>query len=328
MTPRTTRPLVLLAMLMLATAAHAGADLGVAGFSDFLVALRGADASGENFALGQAEVDLSADWQSRTVVDVAVAYDAGAESFGLGALTATFQLTDEQSGLFGSQDWGASMALGKFDVPFGLDYNYYPSLERRFVSAPLAVSEVHGFWNDVGVQATVDGPYASATMFAVNGFGCQRRGVTRAGEDLSRSLGGRAGVRPASWLELGASGAVFLLTDGEGRTSNLVGADMQVNVGRWHARAEGMWQAVGETEDYTSHHWGAYAQAVYEVDRAFGGVRYDLDHPDGAYGVEATHLSAVAGWRWRDGVEMRLEHSSVLTGEGDDAAWLQVVMGF
>lgn len=321
-------------MIMVATLAagvsrpaHAMPAFSASGFGDFLVSLSGDDARAENFALGQVEVDLGASWESRTTVDLAVAYDPEAEAFGLGALTAAFLLNDPSTPwLAGQTGWAATLSVGRFDVPFGVDHRHYASPDRRFVTVPLAVDGIHGCWNDVGVKADLDGPAGNAMVFAVNGFGCRWRGVSRSREEVARSLGGRLGLKPASSLELGASAALFYLEDGI-RTANLVGVDLS-----WQARAiafrgELFWQSVAEDQEALARHHGGYAQALYQATRFYGGLRYDVDHPSHSVGILTSQLVQVLGWHWRPGVQLRLEHRHVLE-RAESAAWLQMVVAY
>ena len=209
------------------------ASVEIVGFADFWYVLRQAEEEGNDFEIGQVEVDLETVIDERIVVGVAVAYDPGGETFGLGAFTVDFHLFGSEGDHFrpvGGVDHSGIM-VGQFDVPFGVDWNVYPSIDRKLVSGPLVVESTHDFWNDYGVQGYVETERVNGVVYVTNGFGYE--GADEAGEpaevEMKVSVGVRVGVKPNEMIEIGGSYAGFLDGDDE-QDMSLMGAGCAVRV--------------------------------------------------------------------------------------------------
>ncbi|NQU06180.1 MAG: hypothetical protein HQ568_08820, partial [Calditrichaeota bacterium] len=101
------------------------------------------DTNGTGF--GQLEIDLEAEVAENIVIASAICYDAESEAFGSGALVIDFHLFGSEGSHFRpAQNVDHSgIIVGQFDVPFGIDLNYYPSIDRKLVSGPLVVGNTH-----------------------------------------------------------------------------------------------------------------------------------------------------------------------------------------
>ena len=115
--------------------------LELSGFADILWQIHDPEFGTETFALGQAEIDLATSLEDRIDVEMAVAYDPDAGSFGLGALVMDFRLFGDPESHFFSFDGvdHAGLVIGQMDVPFGIDWMVYPSIDRKLITGPLVV---------------------------------------------------------------------------------------------------------------------------------------------------------------------------------------------
>ncbi|MBU0509414.1 hypothetical protein KKH27_11350 [bacterium] len=141
----------------------------ISGFLDGIYAIHPDNGRASNAYLNQVEIDLQRRLGDRAEVCVAVAYD---ESFGIGAATMSYAFRSvevedgEPSPLI--SNWTAS--VGQFDVPFGLDYGRYASVDRPSVSEPEVCGATHGNWNDVGLLTTVMTRFGSLDAWTVKGM--------------------------------------------------------------------------------------------------------------------------------------------------------------
>ncbi|MFZ5433914.1 MAG: hypothetical protein ACOZB3_09090, partial [Calditrichota bacterium] len=98
-----------------------------------------------------------------------VAFD---ESFTIGVATMSYSLIrnesedEDASPFFGN--WTAT--AGQFDVPFGLDYHKYASVDRLTVTQPLICEQSHGGWNDIGLLNTLETEIGSLDAWVVKGI--------------------------------------------------------------------------------------------------------------------------------------------------------------
>lgn len=307
-----------------------GAGEGVAespalsGFGDFWTANRG-----DPFRFGQVEIDLETRIGDRLDLSAAVAFDG--EDFGLGNFTLDFPLVGREGHFFASEPiLRSGIAAGQFDVPFGLDWQFFPAPERKLVSAPLVVERTHGLWNDCGVQGYLETARFEVVAYAVNGFGHELEGEVT---ETRVSLGSRVGIRPIYRpsgegrlypdLEVGSSGALFLTPDGQVEMV-LVGMDGQFRLGRFSALGEYIYHRLGMAGGRESSNSGFYGQGVWEWERYFLVSRYGQFKEAG--GTQARRLSLGAGWVVQEGCELRLEEQ---LNEGEkDLALLQLVVEF
>jgi len=128
--------------------------LQIYGFGDLLANFQ-KENDGETFNIGQAEVDLESDLTDKFSMALAIAYDEG--NFTIGAFTADYNIwsaSETTPSLWGIEN--VTIGGGQFDVPFGIDYHVYPSIDHKLVSTPLVVESTHDSWNDLGGYATAE----------------------------------------------------------------------------------------------------------------------------------------------------------------------------
>lgn len=129
--------------------------------------------------------------------------------------------------------------LGRFDVPFGLDYLYFATPDRETITPPLITDYImDGGWNDDGARLYGSYKFLDYSVFTTNGFN----------EGLA--YGGRVGFYPLrnpfrlhkeitdKLLEIGVSFAVDDSKKVFSQDENLLGFDGQFTLGPVEVRGE------------------------------------------------------------------------------------------
>lgn len=308
------------------------APIEVTGFLDVLYRTDEAAVSRRDFRLGQVELDFSACTSDHSCACVAVAYDPETSTFGLGAATLEFLLAGQGSDCRHHYDkWErAGVVIGQFDVPFGIDWLVYPSVDRLTVSAPDVVGSTHAGWNEVGVGFFIEAPRYTLRSWLVNGFDAE---LPAAGDDPIRlatgsGYGARASALPVAGLEIGASAAGFT-TPLEGQAMWLAGCDLQATRGTWELKAEfiGHHRDFGAAGRFTHRGW--YVQGTHELPGWHLFARYDrIDAAPPAAGAQPAPDSEAlvlgAGVKMAPPAGLRLEYRVGLdeaNDEADDDRW-------
>ncbi|MHB9027302.1 MAG: hypothetical protein ACYC9O_00885 [Candidatus Latescibacterota bacterium] len=289
----------------------------ISGFGDVYSAAP-LDSAGTSFALGQAEVDVYATLTHNISASAALAYDGAAGAFGPGEFFVEFRLFGaEENHLRPSRGvTHCGIMAGQFDVPFGIDWEVYASIDRKLVTPPLVVENAHGLWNDTGVQGHAANDYFSGVLFAVNGFGYDD-------VRMRYAAGGRFGIKPLSFLEIGGSYAGFVRPGGN-LGMDLTGGDARIGWRGLHLKGEYITRKTGFTAVETTD-FGYYAEGIFQFGRFFGAARYDSYNPSDA--EEITRTSFGGGWVITDGCELRFEYQ-LRPDEEEDVTFLQVAAGF
>ncbi|MFC1563503.1 hypothetical protein ACFL6G_01145 [candidate division KSB1 bacterium] len=296
------------------------APLEITGFADYYT-IRGVERTEESsYQFGQVEVDLETNIDEKVVIGAAIAFDPGSETFGMGAFTVDFRLFGNEEGHFrtGSDVNTSGIMIGQFDVPFGLDWQVYPSIDRKLVTGPVAVENLHDYWNDYGFQAYIDTRYFNAVVYGTNGFGYDD-------VDLNLSMGGRFGFRPHESLEIGSSYASFMNENNKSDMS-LLGFDAQFSYDAFSFKSEYITRKNGLLGGHTLTSTGYYAQGLYDFGKYFIVSRYGRFDPDKDGNDYFTRLSAGGGYVILDGCELRLEYQ--VNNMEDNRMYMQLAVGF
>ncbi|MEE9553963.1 MAG: hypothetical protein V3W18_06655 [candidate division Zixibacteria bacterium] len=322
--------------------------LEITGFGDLFTAFYKGDETNNDFEIGQVEVDLETNIDEKIIIGAAIAYDAESETFGLGAFTVDIHLFDIDAGHFRPINGidHSGVIIGQFDIPIGIDWYVYPSIDRKLVSAPLAATMTHDGWNDYGIQGYVDTRYFNAVVYGVNGFGYQTAydsigtflGYNEWGYDpedptldiqdseMKFSFGGRIGVKPHELVEIGGSYGGFANQEDK-LDMALTGFDIQFHYENFALKGEYISHKIGIADDNEQINSGYYGQGTYDFSNYFVVARYGEFDPY-LEGVDnLTRFSAGIGWRLLEGCETRLEYQKN-SEENTDVTYLQLVVGF
>ena len=132
---------------------------------------------------------------------------------------------------------GFHVQVGRFDVPFGNDWQFFASKDSVSISRPLTTDTImEGGLNDVGLRVLGNDGTFNFNAFALRGFGQGRTtggrlGLTPFGNPFSLKEG-----RAPKTLELGWSW--FQNASGQRHTEVAWAADAEVRLSAWSLRAE------------------------------------------------------------------------------------------
>ncbi len=312
--------------------AVSGSEPDITGFFDVTGTYRDSQDDKADFGLGQAEIDIDSDLSPTAAVAVAIAYNSQDGVFELGCAEIGINLCADENGFFSSVD----VTAGQFDVPFGIDYNWYPSVDRKLVTPPLAVDLTHGGWNDMGLRVNVTSSDVNLVVFGVNGFESSFEVIDDArslatglavGEEINTTpagaFGGRVGLTPAPNFEVGGSFAVGVNEFGDSEMV-LAGGDMQWSIRQLDLKGEYVFHSLNRSLVEETNQ-GYYGQATCNFARSFLVGRYGSFRPQGIDWYYRYSLGA--GYAVSNGVELRFE-SAICENSDENTNILQLVAGF
>jgi hypothetical protein len=226
----------------------------------------------DDFHVGSAEVDAALELTPFVTVSNAIAFSGDEDEFALPAFVIDCGLAGEgerypfQSKLLTK----SGVTFGRFNVPFGISYLEYPSVENPFVSPPRAVLATHAAWNDIGVQGYAVGRYFTALGYVVNGPDHPVSPTARA--PSRTAAGGRLSGKLDERFEGGGSAAWVVAR--EGVVTFFAGADLSATWGPLDVRGEYLLRHE-RVEGLPELTHGAYGRAVLTLGPAFLMGRYD-----------------------------------------------------
>ena len=191
--------------------------------------------------IGPVELDLEWEYGENFSVAGALVFEDGAADVGVAFIDYHYHQSSHSISPRGRifYDPGFHVQLGRFDVPFGLDYLYFATPDRETITPPLIADYVmDGGWNDDGARFYGSYKFLDYSIFTTNGFN----------EGLA--YGGRLGFYPLrnpfrlhkeitdKLLEIGVSFAVDDSKKIFTRDENLLGFDGQFTLGPVEIRGE------------------------------------------------------------------------------------------
>lgn len=193
------------------------------------------------FKLGKFEIDLEHNYKENFQVAAALVFQKGAE---LDVGFIDYHLFGSPISLRGRlfQDEGLHLQVGKFDVPFGNDWQHFAAIDSIPVTPPLTTEMVmDGGYNDEGVRILYNSIWLNATLYMLDG-------IEEKYSYGGNSYGGRVGFTPFNnpYLIKSRSLPIFELgfayiydTDNEGRLSErLYACDVESKVSFFFVQAE------------------------------------------------------------------------------------------
>lgn len=324
--------------------------LKIGGFGDIYATSSQNKGQKDDFRMGQMEIALETNIDEKIIIGAAVAYDKETSSFALGAFTVDFHLFGSDGSHFRPANGidHSGILVGQFDVPFGIDWEGYASIDRRLVTAPLAVELTHHAWNDDGVQGYIDAKWFNVVIFGVNGFAYQAAyhsdgqflGYAGFGYDVAddaleirdanirMAAGGRAGIKPLQNLEIGSSYADFV-NDRNKNDMSLLGLDLKYELSGFSGKGEYIVHQLGIAGENSTKNTGYYGEGSYSFGWFYLVTRFSQFQPDPDIDNlgDMSQLSLGGGWVVRQGCELRLEHQ-INSGQSNDILFTQLVVGF
>lgn len=301
--------------------------IDISGFGDLNSQIVENNSSDQRVQIGQAEIDIEATIGEKVILAIAIAYAPDTETFGLGQFAIDIPLysNDETHFYYSKEIDRAGFMVGLFDVPFGIDWKVYPSIDRKLISIPLAVEFIHNCWNNYGVQIYAENHYLNSVVYLTNGFdsGIYAQAEIPMSVIIDMAMGGRLGFKPFGIIEIGASHATMF--DLESRISSILyGADIQIDYKKFSLKGEYL---INEVELFNYESNGFYVTGIYNFDPIFLVARYDQFSTVSPERNEKNRGCLGAGWVILDGFEMRYEYQ-VSLNNNVNASYLQLVLGF
>jgi hypothetical protein len=306
-----------------------------------------------DFQVGQAVVNLASELQTRISANLQIAYNLDEEvDIGQAYVDMNVFKWDgrPRRNTLGVID--AGFRMGQFDVPFGLDWRVYSSMDRELVSLPTVIGNTHRGWNDVGVMFYGNTTWSNWAIFAVNGFGTspalrlpsRYASTSLAAAELpaagnfgsvapTEAFGARGGIVVNENIEFGTSfGAGY--TDDDEQDETLWAFDVTARFEQLEVKGEFISQERHRTTNNESVR-GYYIQGVWNQGPFYGVVRQDTYNPDGTvvYPFETVADGSLycasfgGGYRFGPDAQLRLEYQ-LAEGSSNDIVYVQTAVAF
>lgn len=303
-----------------------GSQLTISGFGDLIFHTNGLD----GFTINQVELGIGNSIGDFVSVETAIAFDPDSETFGLGAFIIDLRLFGNEGDHLRVKNGidHSGILIGQFDIPFGLDWQVYPSVDRKLISTPIVVEESHNAWNDHGILGYVENQRFNAVAFRTNGFGYEIEPASGdpVSIELDYSLGGRLGLFLGHSVEVGFSGAGFF-NDENQVDMNLQGFDLQFEYRLFELRGEYIIKEFNLIENVTHTCSGYYVEGLVDRGNYFLNARYDHFSEGDLHSENIRRLSTGIGWPLAKGLELRLVYQSSLEAS-ESGGFLQLVPSF
>ncbi len=306
----------------------ASSPIGISGFGDFYSVAGPGSPDRDMVQIGQVEVDLETSIGESIAVGAALAYDSDSGNLGLGAFTIDLLLFGNDGVAFRKTDRANKIGViaGQLDVPFGVDWQVYPSIDRKLIAAPIAVGNTHNSWNDYGVQLYVEDDRYNAVLYTTNGFNYEKE--TASGDQIifesSAAIGGRLGFAVKGNIEIGSSHAGFF-DENSDLGMGLHAVDIQAHFQQLSFKGEYILHRAELSGGDSVESTGFYAQGLYDFGQHYLVARMDEFQPDANADILKS-LSLGGGWVLLEGAEIRLEYQ--INNPNDNRSLLQFVVGF
>jgi hypothetical protein len=265
--------------------------------------------------IGQVELDVGRELGGHSRVDLALVQGDGQIEIGWATIA-----YDWLGGADQDRDgfWQhVASTVGLMDVPFGLDYEVYSSIDRRSVTQPSVVPYTFDSWSDIGALGTFGSRLGVLDVYAVKGFDSRVwTGEEAVNEDVAAddehwaicspaiSAGARWNMPLNAHVETGLSAAHGWLAN-QRTAMDLLGAHARFTWSTLALKAEAIQHVHGETLQQEIAR-GAYAEAVESLGRFYGVARYDYVEIEGTPEVRA--CSVGAGVHLLEHIQLRSEY--------------------
>jgi len=323
--------LFLFSQLFFSTPIKAQIDISgffdAAGISNFL------DTKKNEFMINQFELDFSYLHKSHFSVGSAVAYNNETQNVELAMAFIHYSFEGgpaKHPRRVETYDHSA-LLIGKFDMPFGLDYLSYASIDRSTFTQPLVIEKTIAGWNDIGIDYHLFTGKLKFDVWGVNGF---REGL---------GLGGNIRYRFFPFLELGTSYSADV--NNFKRVNDwLSGVDILIDTKIFQIKSEFLWmkgvyEGIPDSVLNNNMHHGGYIQLLTDLKEwtslpffltlRLGGWQC-TGETDGFIDEAQRRYTATVGYGLHENLSIRLEVSinTFEVSETETLGILQAVVGF
>ena len=312
-------------------AVNTTAQMEISGFFDVIGINKLPTKETKQFYINQFELDVSYENRSHYSVGTAVAYNSNSGQMEL-AMAFIHYAFDDSRGKHPRREEvyeHSALQIGKFDMPFGLDYLSYASPDRPTISQPLVIEKTIAGWNDVGIDFHVFFEKLKFDVWAVNGF---KEGI---------SFGGNIRYKFFPFLEIGFSHSADI-KDLKQINDWLSGIDLQILTDIIEIKSEFLWMKgvyEGKPDEVLNDemHYGGYIQILTRSEKLIsfpifltlraGG--WECDSTNKELNDSQKRYSATLGYDFDDNISIRTEIvANKLTGKNTTQGFIQLVISF
>lgn len=320
--------------IFLTVAEQSIAQTELTGFFDVYNSYEFQEEAYSGFQINQFELDISYSYKKCLSLGTALAYNVDSEQLELAMAYLHYNIFNESVAhpRREEEDEHSGIIIGKFDLPFGLDYLNFASPDRPVFSAPLVLEKTLGGRNDIGVNYHLVSENYKVNFCVVNGF---NDGV---------ALGTGIKINVVDFLQLGASYTSDFKSVDE-QANWVGGVDLMAEVGPVELKSEYIWTnglLDGEQDESGAEgvNEGLYLQALIQLESMtnlpfFLTLRYGFwnasyDYVENGTDDKQNRITVGLGYQIAESCSIRGE---ILSGQvnSDDRnlkATLQLVTGF
>ncbi|MCP4570978.1 MAG: hypothetical protein GY838_01375 [bacterium] len=294
----------------------------VSGFADLVATTEPTSAEDPHWRINQVELGFETLISPRVGIFMAPGWDG--EAFSLASVYIQFEEHSTDEYVFSRHLTGVGFIAGRFDVPFGIDWLTYPSIDRPLITTPTSVLGTHGAWNADGIMFLGCHQWLNLIVQATGGSHMERPApgggtVVWSGRHAE---GGRLGFCPLEGFSCG--GSVAIISAAHDRERRLWGMDAMLQRGALDLRAEYVdHRADAEGLRLRDEAW--YVQSRWDFGPTYGIARWDVLETTAG---PSRSLSVGAGVPVDEGVVVRGEFRAALDGPEADVFYLQLAAGF
>ncbi len=321
-------------VVLLLLNSYAVAQPELSGFFDGLSIFNSSEGNTHKFMINQFEFDVSYAHESHFSVGTAVAFNNETENMEL-AMAFVHYSFDGGPGKHPRREETydhSALLIGKFDMPFGLDYLSFASIDRPTITQPLVIEKTIAGWNDIGIDFHMFAGNFKFDVWAVNGFA---EGI---------GLGGNIRYTLFPFLEVGYSHSSDIV-ELEKREDWLNGVDLVLTTEIFQLKSEYLWMNgvyEGEQDTLTTSnmHKGLYFQLLTELEKwtslpMYLTLRYgywdaEFDRDESGIKDGQNRVTAALGYRLNENIVIRAEVVSnyIQNGDRENQGILQFAVGF
>jgi len=320
--------------MFLLVAQQSVAQTELTGFFDVYNSYEFQEKDYTGFQINQFEIDISYSYKKCLSLGTALAYHADTEQFELAMAYLHYNIFNEGTMHPRREEESdhSGIIIGKFDLPFGLDYLNFASPDRPVFSAPLVLEKTIGGRNDIGVNYHLVSENYRMNFCVVNGF---NDGV---------ALGTGIKTNVLDFLQLGASyTSDFKSADEQANWAG--GVDLMAELGPVELKSEYIWTnglIDGEQDESGAEglNEGLYVQTLTQLKSItnlplFMTLRYGFwnasyDYDDNGTNDKQNRITVGLGYQMAAGCSIRGEILSDQLNSDDRnlKATVQLVTGF
>ncbi len=310
------------------------AQIDISGFFDVAGVANFLNSKQNKFLINQFELDFSYTHKSHFSVGSAAAFNNETQNMEL-AMAFIHYAFDDGPGKHPRREETydhSAFLIGKFDMPFGIDYLSYASVDRPTFTQPLVIEKTIAGWNDIGIDFHLFANKFKFDVWAVNGF---NEGI---------GLGGNIRYSLFPFLEIGTSHSSDV-ANFKSINDWLSGVDIYIKTDIFKVKSEFLWmkgvyEGLPDSVLNNNMHHGGYVQVLTELEEwtslplfitlRVGGWQCTENDVEQEYDDAQQRYTATVGYGLHQNLSIRLEVSANIyeNAPTETLGLLQIVVSF